>query len=165
MVRNAPLVRLREEGVNRRENITDWALNQFRQHYTDEAINKHEIFSYVYGVLHIPSYRERFADNLKKELPRIPFMADFRPLAQAGKQLADLHLAYEQLEPWPLEWVHAKGKPLSYRVEKMKLDKDKTTLRINESLSLANIPPRHSSTAWESHRPGMGYRPVPGERG
>jgi len=76
-----------------------------------------------------------------KKPSRIPLAADFSVLSKAGKRLANLHLDYEKAEPWELEWVHAKGKPLSYRVERMKLDKDKTTLRINESLSLANIPP------------------------
>ena len=130
-----------EDGANRRENITDWALKQFRDHYKDNKISKLDIFYYVYAALHLPEYRDKFADNLKKELPRIPFLADFRPCSEAGKRLAEFHLGYERLEPWPLEWVHAAGKPLSYRVEKMKLDKDKTCLTVNESLALANIPP------------------------
>ena len=62
-----------EDGTNRRENITDWALTQFRTHYGDESISKWDIFYYVYGILHHPGYREKFADNLKRELPRIPF--------------------------------------------------------------------------------------------
>ena len=136
-----PVYVYNEEGTNQRENITDVALRYCRKHFGDESISKWDLFYYVYAVLHLPSYRETFADNLKRELARIPLMADLRPLAQAGKQLASLHLGYESLEPWPLEWVYATGKPLSYGVEKMKLDKDKTTLRINESLSLTNIPP------------------------
>jgi len=130
-----------EDGSNRRENITDWALNQFRQHYEDDSIGKLDIFYYVYGSLHLPSYRQRFADNLKKELPRIPFLADFRAVAEAGKRLAALHLGYENVEPWPVEWVYTEGNPLSYRVEKMKLSSDKTTLKVNDSLTLAGIPP------------------------
>ena len=51
-----------------------------------------------------------------------------------------MHLSYETIEPWPLEWVYAKSKPLSYRVEQMKLSKDKTSLKVNNSLTLANIP-------------------------
>ena len=62
-----------EDGTNRRENITDWALEQFRGHYQDDAITKWDIFHYVYGLLHHPDYRERYQANLKRELPRIPF--------------------------------------------------------------------------------------------
>jgi len=59
----------------------------------------------------------------------------------AGKKLAELHLEYEQLEPWPLKWLETDGVPLSYHVEKMRLSKDKTQLKVNESLTLAKIPP------------------------
>ena len=62
-----------EQGTNRWENVTDWALEQFRARYKDKKIGKWDIFYYVYGVLHHPGYREKFADNLKRELPRIPF--------------------------------------------------------------------------------------------
>ena len=62
-----------EDGSNRRENITDWALAQFRAQYDDETISKWDIFHYVYGLLHHPAYRERYQANLKRELPRIPF--------------------------------------------------------------------------------------------
>ncbi len=59
---------------NRRQNITDWALEQFRSHYGDRSISKWDIFHYVYAVLHHPQYRQRYAANLKRELPRIPFV-------------------------------------------------------------------------------------------
>lgn len=62
-------------GTNRRENITDWALEQFRSHYGDTSITKWDIFHYVYAVLHHPEYRERYAANLRRELPRIPFVS------------------------------------------------------------------------------------------
>jgi len=130
-----------EDGSNRRENITAWALEAFRDHYRNPKIAKWDIFYYVYGVLHHPGYRERFADNLKRELPRIPFMDDFRGFADAGKKLADLHLNYETVEPWPLDWLENPDLPLSYRIEKMKLSKDRASLRVNDSLTLAGIPP------------------------
>jgi predicted helicase len=131
-----------EDGTNRRENITDWALKQFRDHYKDHQIDKWAIFHYVYGLLHHPGYREKFADNLKRELPRIPFAPDFRAFAEAGKRLAGLHLDYEKLEPWELEFQETPGEPLSYRVEdKMRLSKDKTRLVVNKSLALAGVPP------------------------
>jgi len=129
------------DGSNRRENITDWALAQFRTHYSDESISKWDIFYYVYGALHHPGYREKFADNLKRELPRIPYAPDFRAFVNSGRTLADLHLNYETVAPYKLRWIEAKDKPLSYHVEKMRLNKDKTQLVINESLTLADIPP------------------------
>ena len=130
-----------EDGSNRRENITDWALEQFRTHYKNKKISKWDIFHYVYGLLHSKGYREKFADNLKRELPRIPQAPDFAAFAKAGEQLAKLHLDYEKLEPWKLKWIETPGEPLSYRVEKMKLSKDKATLVVNKSLSLGEIPP------------------------
>ena len=130
-----------KDGSKRRENITDWGLKQFRNHYGDNTITKWDIFYYVYGLLHHPGYREKFADNLKRELPRIPFAPDFQAFASAGKQLAQLHLDYETLEPYDLQWIESDTVPLSYRVDRMKLSKDKTALIVNDSLTLAGIPP------------------------
>ena len=130
-----------EDGGNRRENITDWALKHFREHYGNRRITKWDIFYYVYGILHHPGYRERFAENLKRDLPRVPLAPDFRAFATAGKELARLHLDYEKLEPWALEWIESPGVPLSYRVDdKMRLAKEKTALTVNDSLTLAGIP-------------------------
>jgi len=129
-----------EDGTNCRENITDWALTRFREHYRSKKITKWDIFYYVYGLLHHPGYRERYAENLKRELPRIPLAPDFRAFAAAGEQLARLHLDYEKLEPWPLEWIETPGVPLSYQVEKMRLAKDKRSIKVNDSLTLAGIP-------------------------
>lgn len=131
-----------ENGSNRRENITNWVLKEFRSHYTDKKITKWDIFHFIYGVLHHPAYREKFADNLKRELPRIPYAPDFRAFAKAGKKLAKLHLDYEKLEPWPLDWIEAEGVPLSYRVERMRLNKDKTSIKVNDSLTLGDVPPQ-----------------------
>jgi predicted helicase len=131
-----------EDGSNRRENITDWALKQFQARYGSEKITKWDVFHYVYGLLHHPGYRSRFADNLKRDLPRIPFAPDFQAFADAGRQLADLHLNYESLDPYPLRFVETPDVPLSYVVaDKMKLSQDKTSLRVNDSLTLAGIPP------------------------
>ncbi len=130
-----------EDGTNRRENITDWSLKQFQDHYRNPGITKWDIFYYVYGMLHHPGYREKFADNLKRELPRIPFAPDFQAFTSAGKQLARFHLEYETLEPYDLQWIESDDVPLSYRVDRMKLSKDKTALMVNDSLTLAGIPP------------------------
>ena len=130
------------DGTNRRENITDWALAQFRAQYGDESISKSDIFNYVYGLLHHPGYRERYADNLKRELPRIPFAPDFPAFWTAGNKLMTLHLLYDHeiTERYPLEWVKKPGVPVSYRVEKMKLSKDKTAIQVNDTLTLKGIP-------------------------
>ena len=107
-----------------------------------QKLTKWDIFHYVYGLLHHPGYRTKFADNLKRSLPRIPFAPDFRAFAAAGEELAELHLNYEALEPYELQFVETPGVPLSYAVEKMKLSADKASLRVNPSLTLAGIPPQ-----------------------
>ena len=130
-----------DDGTNRRENITDWALAQFRQQYKKPKLTKRDIFDYVYGLLHHPGYREKFADNLKRDLPRIPFAPDFMAFKKAGAKLAELHLGYEGVDPYELDWLETSGVPLSYRVEKLKLTKDKTAVVVNPSLTLSGIPP------------------------
>jgi predicted helicase len=157
-----------EEGTSRRENITDWALEHFREHYGDRKITKWDIFYYVYGVLHHPEYRSKYAENLKRELPRIPLAKDFWGFSKVGEELARLHIDYEKLEPWPLEFIETTAVaavsdrrtavgtpplqkaerrsalqiPLSYRVEdKMRLAKDHRSLKVNDSLTLGGIPP------------------------
>jgi predicted helicase len=132
-------------------------LKQFRDHYQDKKIDKWDIFHYVYGLLHHPGYRQKYADNLKRELPRIPFAPAHSPspgtpgegrgegfwaFAKPGEKLAKLHLDYEKLKPWDLEFIETPGLPLSYQVEdKMRLSKDKLRLTVNSSLTLAPIPP------------------------
>jgi predicted helicase len=94
-----------EDRTNRQENVTDWALEHFRKHYKDKKITKWDIFYYVYGVLHHPEYRAKYAENLKRELPRIPLANDFWGFSKAGKELARLHIEYESLEPYPLKFI------------------------------------------------------------
>ncbi|WP_313656430.1 type ISP restriction/modification enzyme [Planktothrix agardhii] len=130
-----------EDGTNRKENITDWSLEQFRNYYQYPTITKWDIFYYTYGLLHHPTYRERYAANLKRELPRIPYAPDFRGFADAGQQLADLHLNYEEKPEYPLKFIENDQVPLDWRVEKMKLSKDKTQIIYNEFLTLSGIPP------------------------
>jgi len=135
-----PFYTYNEDGTNRRENITDWALEKFREQYGDRSITKWDIFHYVYALLHHPVYRERYAANLKRELPRIPFAPDFRAFADAGARLAEIHVHYEQQPEHPLEKIEQKGAALSWRVEKMRLGKEKRELVYNEFLTLARIP-------------------------
>ncbi len=130
-----------KDGVNRRENITDWSLQQFRSHYSNDKITKLDIFHYIYGLLHHPKYRKKYAANLKRELPGIPFAPDFQPFAQAGKKLADLHLNYEDQPEYPLEFIEKEDMPLNLKVEKMKLSKDKKFLIYNDFLTISGIPP------------------------
>ena len=87
----------------RHDGITDWILKEIRSRFSNsKEITKERIFYYVYGILHSPEYRLRFADDLKKSLPRIPIVErieDFITFAKIGKQLADLHLNYEAVAP------------------------------------------------------------------
>ena len=139
-----------EDGTNRRENITDWALTQFRTHYKDDSITKWDIFHYTYGILHHPVYREKYQANLKRDLPHIPtplapldrgVAADFWGFANAGARLAEIHVNYEsQPEYDKLKLVQNPNVPLNWRVEKMKLAKDKTSLTYNDFLTLDSIP-------------------------
>ena len=146
-----------EDGTNRRENITDWALAQFRAHYRDESIGKWDIFHYVYALLHHPDYRERYEANLKRDLPHIPFGSDFWEFAKVGQRLGEIHIGYEDVPEYPLHFIENRevpsdssprlsGDPVTgagrglWRVEKMKLSKDKTQLIYNDFLTLDGIP-------------------------
>jgi predicted helicase len=91
-------------------------------------------------VLHHPVYREKYAANLRRELPRIPFAPDFAALARAGEKLAALHTGYEAQKEFKLKRVEAKGVKPEWRVERMKLSKDKTALVYNDWLTLEGIP-------------------------
>jgi predicted helicase len=154
-----PLYVYDEEGKNKKDNITDWGLEQFRNHYQDASIEKIDVYHYVYGILNDPAYREKYAANLKRELPRIPFRTDFWAYAEAGKKLMDIHIKYEDqdkyavTEEWslPKNYVHPHGiavnsieqVPLQerYYVSKMKRDKnDPTKLIYNDFLTISGIP-------------------------
>jgi len=133
------------DGKIRRDNITDWALGQFREKYGPD-VTKRDIFHYVYALLHHPDYRERYKENLKRELPRIPLAGDrppapFRAFVETGERLAALHVGYEQAEEYDLEWVENKDAPPGWRITKMRLTPDKTALVVNARLTLRGIPP------------------------
>ena len=89
------------DGYRRVDNITDATLASYREHYRDAGITKEDIFFYVYALLHHPEYRERYEDDLKKMLPHIPRAAGFHTYASVGRELADLHVNYERVEPYP----------------------------------------------------------------
>lgn len=138
----------RSEGrkLVRRDAITDAGLAHFQNAYPGEVISKQDLFYYIYGILHSPDYRERYADNLNKELPRIPRVRkaeDFWAFSEAGRALGNLHVNYEAVDKYPLT-IEAKG-PLTgadYRVEKMKFARkdDKSTVIYNSKITLKDIP-------------------------
>lgn len=141
----------KEGGYERVDNITNAALADFRKTYADSTITKDEIFYYTYGLLHSPDYRDRFAADLKKSLPRIPKVRDFRGYAEAGRKLADLHILYEQAEPYKGIVEKVSGTAIStsprelYRVGKMKIPKvngqaDRSIIVYNSRVTLTNIP-------------------------
>ena len=129
-----------KDGGNRRENITDWALAQFRAHYQDDATTKWDIFHYVYGLLHHPEYRDRYQANLKRDLPHLPYVPNFWGFAKAGQRLGEIHIGYEDQPEYPLRFIENREVPINWRVEKMKLSKDKTQLVYNDFLTLDGIP-------------------------
>lgn len=131
------------------DNITDTAHRLYCETYDDPAITKDDIFFYVYGLLHSPTYREQFAADLKKSLPRIPRVQDFHGFTTAGRKLSDLHLGYEQVQPYAgiVEQVHGVTHPneLYHVGKKMKIPKvkgqpDRTTIIFNPWVTLTNIP-------------------------
>ena len=131
-----------EDGTNRRENITDWALGRFQAAYGAE-VSKRDIFHYVYALLHHPVYRERYAENLKRELPRVPLVegrAAFEVCARVGGELTRLHLTYEQAPEYALDWRETPGATADWRVKKMKLTADRSAVVYNDWLTLAGIP-------------------------
>ncbi len=142
----------------RHDAITDFILKRAREQYGGK-VQKEDIFYYVYGFLHCPTYRETFANDLKKMLPRLPLVdkaEDFWAFSRAGRELADLHLNYEQV-PASKEMVidmhnmlpgmEAESQEQLYRVTQMKFgklgkDKDKSVIEYNPFITLRNIPLR-----------------------
>ena len=129
-----------EDGTNRRENITDWALAQFREHYRDEKITKWDIFHYIYVLLHHPTYCERYQMNLKRDLPHIPFAPKFWEFVEAGRRLAEIHVHYEDQPKYQLDLIETEEIALEWRVEQMRFSKDKTQIKYNDFLTLSGVP-------------------------
>ena len=144
-------------GLTRRDAITDEGLAHFKAAYPGEAISKEDLFYYIYGLLHSPDYRERFKNNLAKQLPRIPAVKtfeDFAAFRDAGRALGDLHVNFETVEPAMVTfkegdhklYPEAEADPVNfYRVKKMKFggkgkEKDKTTVIYNENITMIDVP-------------------------
>ncbi|MBF2754697.1 MAG: DEAD/DEAH box helicase [Gammaproteobacteria bacterium AqS3] len=138
------------------DGITDEGLKHFLDFYPKQAFSKEDLFYYIYGLLHSPDYRERFANNLTKELPRIPAVKrfeDFMAFSEAGRMLGDLHVDYETVEPYSVSFKEGdldiaaiKDPKTFYRVQKkMKFagkrpKLDKTTVIYNDNITIENIP-------------------------
>jgi len=131
------------EDNKKTENITDWALQQFRKNYElgimNYEITKEDIFYYIYAVLHNPNYRQKYEIELKRLYPRIPFYKDFTNIAKLGKQLADLHLNFETAEPYKLG---IKNYELGIKIPKpkLKLNKETNEIYIDDNTTLQNVP-------------------------
>jgi predicted helicase len=158
----------------RLDNITEWALEQFRAHYegganpsplagegvparggTDEGgrggkrggrgITKDAIFHFVYGVLHDPIYREKYALNLRREFPRIPFYPGFWKWAGWGEELMALHIGYETVKPWPLERIDTpeeKSRKAGLAPKAMlRANKDSGNIQLDSETQLTGVPP------------------------
>jgi predicted helicase len=145
-----PLYRYEKSGA-RIDNITDWALEQFRERYQPKEVkpkrwlSREAIFHYVYGVLHDPVYREKYALNLKREFPRIPFYADFWQWADWGKELMDLHIGYESVEPFALTRADVpdeKARKAGQTPKAMlKADKVHGAIILDSETTLSGVPP------------------------
>jgi predicted helicase len=152
------LYRYDQEG-NRHDNITDWGLSQFQEHYAStlskfktltefpNGITKEDIFYYTYAVLHNPEYRKKYELNLKLEFPRLPFYDNFFKWAAWGKQLMELHINYETVAPFDLQVVDnthlVKDKNYKLKV-KLKADKVNNAIAIDEHTYILGIP----ESAW-----------------
>jgi predicted helicase len=134
----------------RRDGISDAGLAHFQVAYPSEVIGKEDLFYYIYGLLHSPDYRDCYADNLSKELPRIPCVktaADFWAFSQAGRKLAALHLDYESVPCHPVEYeggalLMAGLDDADYLVTKMKFASktDKSRVVYNHKITMTGIP-------------------------
>ena len=136
-----------------KDGISDAGFEYFQKAYPEEKISKEDVFYYIYGLLHSEDYRNRYANNLSKQLPRIPCVKkaeDFWTFSNAGRELADLHVNYEAVEPYSVNFKE--GDPFSvnlnpedFRVEKMKFggsgkNKDRTTVIYNHKITMTDIP-------------------------
>lgn len=133
------------------DNITDWGLEQFTTHYKNSKISKEDIFHYVYAVLHNPAYRKKYELNLKREFPRIPLYDDFFKWRDWGKQLMELHIGYETVQPYKLKLIEQVSDTfkvsdtLAAPKPKLKADKASGIIILDDRTELHGIP----KEAWE----------------
>ncbi len=128
---------------NRHCAISGYALNLFRRHYKDNAITEEEIFYYIYAIFHHKGYLEKYKNSLAKEAPRVALSDDFKELSVLGKELAELHLNYENGEMHTsvkhnlLENAEVEG---YYDVVQMKKDKKGDRILYNQNITITQIP-------------------------
>ena len=130
------------------DNITDWGLNKFTARYGKKGVTKDAIFAYCYAVLHDPVYREKYALNLKREFPRIPFYPDFAQWVAWGEALMAMHIGYEQVEPWAVERIDVpepKRAPGTHPKPVLKSHPDKGCVVVDADTQLTGIP----AQAWD----------------
>ena len=133
-----------------KDGISDAGLAHFQAAYPNDTISKEDLFYYLYGLLHSEEYKTRYADNLTKELPRIPAVkqaADFWAFSTAGRELAELHIHYETQAPYPVTLDCGSRKladlqDKDFYVTKMKFAKkgDKSTVIYNHAITIKAIP-------------------------
>jgi predicted helicase len=131
-----------DNGYERHDAISPRILDRYRARYGDR-VTADDIFHYVYALLHSPEYTSRFAADLKKMIPRIPMVDGFWRFVEAGEELAELHLGYETVEPWPLDGLPDKSAdPKIFRVEKMRFANkaDRSSIIVNNYITLSGIP-------------------------
>jgi predicted helicase len=131
-----------EAYINSYEKINDIPSMEDGVYSEMPPLNKEDIFHYVYGVLHNPAYREKYALNLKRDFPRIPFYNNFWEWVNWGKQLMELHIGYESVKPYVLKEI---TKEVENPKAKLKADKAAGTIAIDEASTLTGIP----AEAWE----------------
>ncbi|MDM8554905.1 N-6 DNA methylase [Desulfococcaceae bacterium HSG7] len=137
-----PLYRYESDGT-RTDNITDWGLKQFTDHYPDKTVTKENIFHYTYAVLHNPAYRLKYEINLKREFPRLPFYKDFDKWVKWGLELTELHINYETVKPYPLK-IHKTAEKENPK-PKLRAIPEKGEIILDENTAVTGIPSR----AWD----------------
>lgn len=138
------------DGYRRTDNISVNALARYRAAFGPN-VNADDVFASIYALLHSIQYRKTFADDLKRQLPRIPLpsnTADFRTFVEAGTRLLTLHINYETVDPYPLQEQHSTADATAenfYRLDKMRYgssarSKDFSTIVVNPNITLSGIP-------------------------
>ena len=128
-----------EDGYICNDSINDEELLSFQKKYNDTEISKEKIFTYIYGLFHMPKYKDLYANNLSKELPRIPFLSNFDLISYIGKELMNLHINYENTKPY--DKCAIKIKKEDYSIRKITfLNSSKRTILFNEYITIDNIP-------------------------
>ena len=125
-------------------NITQWGLEKFRNHYNDPSIDAEDIFYYTYAILHDAKYREKYAIDLKRHFPRLPFKEDFSKWVEWGKQLMDLHIDFESAEPYSLDKKENKFRG-DHPKPKLKSYVEEGIIVLDEGTTLVGVPKQ----AWD----------------